>query len=118
MSLNVSSSVASLWLIPGTQPRPVFRKSHFDHLLLPNVCTDLVTCSCLSHVTNLAICDFMAYITKIAVIENKQAVWDYDPSTPDNRIFGRDLDVIAVIRTLAVKVRALPQASHLFSVSH
>ncbi|KAI0054956.1 hypothetical protein BV25DRAFT_1777385, partial [Artomyces pyxidatus] len=35
---------------------------------------------CLSHVINLGICDFMAYITKIAVIENKQAIWDYDPS--------------------------------------
>ncbi|KAI0060292.1 hypothetical protein BV25DRAFT_1807596, partial [Artomyces pyxidatus] len=66
---------------------------------------------CLSHVINLAICDFMAYITKIAVIETKQAIWDYDPSIADNRIFGRDLDVIAVIRTLAVKVSCPPRSS-------
>ena len=46
----------------------------------------------------------MAHITKIAVIETTNAIWEYDPSHPDNRVFGGGLDVIATIRTLAIKV--------------
>jgi hypothetical protein len=60
---------------------------------------------CLSHVNNLGICDFMSFITKTAVIETKQAIWDYDPEDPSNRILGRDLDAVAIVRTLAVKVK-------------
>jgi hypothetical protein len=59
---------------------------------------------CLGHVNNLGIFDFMSFITKTAIIETKQAIWDYDPDDPNNRILGGDLDVIAIIRTLAVKV--------------
>ena len=59
---------------------------------------------CLAHVVNLAIVDFMSHITKIAAIENATAIWEYDPSLEGNRVLGGSLDVIAAIRTLAIKV--------------
>jgi hypothetical protein len=46
----------------------------------------------------------MSHITKLAVIETTNAIWEYDPSDPDNRVLGGGLDVIATIRTLAIKV--------------
>jgi hypothetical protein len=46
----------------------------------------------------------MKNITKIAVVENATAIWKYDPSRDDNRVLGGSLDVIAAIRTLAIKV--------------
>ena len=47
----------------------------------------------------------MKHITKIAVVENATAIWEYDPSLEGNRVLGGSLDVIAAIRTLAIKVR-------------
>lgn len=47
----------------------------------------------------------MKNITKIAVVENATAIWEYDPSLEGNRVLGGSLDVIAAIRTLAIKVR-------------
>jgi hypothetical protein len=46
----------------------------------------------------------MAHITKIATVETTRAIWEYDPSLPDNRVLGGSLDVIAAIRTVAIKV--------------
>ncbi len=46
----------------------------------------------------------MGCITKIAAVENANAIWEYDPSLPDNHILEGSLDVIAAIRTIAVKV--------------
>jgi hypothetical protein len=59
---------------------------------------------CLAHVINLANIDVMGHITKIAAVETKTAIWEYDPADPSNRISNGGLDVIATIRTLAVKV--------------
>jgi hypothetical protein len=53
---------------------------------------------------NLGNVDVMKRITKIAVVENATAIWEYDPSLPGNRVLGGSLDVIAAIRTLAIKV--------------
>jgi hypothetical protein len=47
----------------------------------------------------------MKHITKIATVENATAIWEYDPSLQGNRVLGGSLDVIAAIRTLAIKVR-------------
>ena len=47
----------------------------------------------------------MSHITKLAVIETTSAIWEYDPSDPDNRVLGGGLDVIVTIRTLAIKGR-------------
>jgi len=46
----------------------------------------------------------MSHITKIAAVENATAIWEYDPTRTDNRVLGGSLDVIAAIRTLAIKV--------------
>jgi hypothetical protein len=46
----------------------------------------------------------MGHITKIAAVENANAIWEYDPSLPSNRILEGSLDVIAAVRTIAVKV--------------
>jgi hypothetical protein len=49
----------------------------------------------------------MSNITKIAAVENATAIWEYDPTRADNRVLGGSLDVIAAIRTLAIKVTIL-----------
>jgi hypothetical protein len=46
----------------------------------------------------------MTHITKIAAVETSTAIWEYDPSLPDNRVLHGSLDVIAAIRTIAIKV--------------
>ena len=71
--------------------------------------------SCLGHVINLGNVDVMGHITKIAAVENATAIWEYDPTRADNRVLGGSLDVIAAIRTLAIKVRVCmnPEYSHL-----
>jgi hypothetical protein len=55
-------------------------------------------------VVNLANVAVMGHITKIAVIENTNAIWEYDPELPNNRVLGGSLDVVAALRTLVVKV--------------
>jgi hypothetical protein len=60
--------------------------------------------SCLGHVINLANIDVMGHITKIAAVENAAAIWEYDPTHEDNHALGGSLDIIAAIRTLAIKV--------------
>jgi hypothetical protein len=59
---------------------------------------------CLGHVVNLANIDIMSHITKIAIVETSTAIWEYDPELPSNRVLGGSLDVIATVRTLAIKV--------------
>ena len=63
--------------------------------------------SCLGHVINISNVDVMGHITKIAAVENSTAIWEYDPTQRNNRVLGGSLDVIAAIRTLVIKVRAL-----------
>jgi hypothetical protein len=55
-------------------------------------------------VVNLANVAVMGHITKIAVIENTNAIWEYDPELPGNRVLGGSLDVVAALRTLIIKV--------------
>lgn len=63
--------------------------------------------SCLEHVVNLANIDVMGHITKIAAVENATAIWEYDPDLDGNRVLGGSLDVIAAVRTIAIKVSFL-----------
>ena len=51
----------------------------------------------------LGVEDFMTAVTQTALIESKQAIWEYDPQA-DTSAVGGGIDVIAIIRTLAVKV--------------
>ncbi|KAI1784906.1 hypothetical protein LXA43DRAFT_900834, partial [Ganoderma leucocontextum] len=59
---------------------------------------------CFGHIIQLGIEDFMGEITSKAAIAMKQAIWDYNPKEEDNLING-GVDIIAVVQTLAVKVR-------------
>jgi hypothetical protein len=47
---------------------------------------------------------FMGHVTKIAAVQNATAIWEYDPTLPDNRVLNGALDVISAVRTLAIKV--------------
>ena len=64
----------------------------------------IIVCRCLAHVVQLAIVDIMSHITKIATVETTTAIWEYDPDLSNNRILTGSLDVIAAIRTVAIKV--------------
>ena len=47
----------------------------------------------------------MSHVTKIAAVENTSAIWEYDPTLPDNTVLTGSLDVIVAAQTLAIKVR-------------
>ena len=53
---------------------------------------------------NLTNVDIMGHITKIAAIENQTAIWECNPDLPNNRVLGGSLNVIAAVRTVAIKV--------------
>ena len=59
---------------------------------------------CFAHVVNLANVAVMSNITKIAAVENAAAIWEYDPALTGNHVLGGSLDVIACVRTIAIKV--------------
>ena len=69
---------------------------------------------CLGHVVNLGMIDVMGHITKIAAVEITTAIWEYNPDLPGNRFLGGLLDVIAAIRTLAVKIQCSGQRIEYF----
>ena len=52
----------------------------------------------------------MDRITKIAAVETTTAIWEYDPSLPTNRVLNGSLDVVAAVRTLAIKVLSQPSS--------
>ena len=49
----------------------------------------------------------MSGIMKITTIETAQAIWEYDPTLPNNHVLGGSLDAIMAIWTLAVKVSVI-----------
>lgn len=70
----------------------------------PRACADFCLNRCIGHVVQLAIEDFMKAVTQVGLVESKQAMWEYDPKASENRVLCGGLDVIAAIRTLAIKV--------------
>jgi hypothetical protein len=64
---------------------------------------------CLAHVINLAITDVMSHVTKVTNVETPASIWEFDPDIPTNRVLGGSLDVVSVIRTLAIKIQASGQ---------
>jgi len=50
----------------------------------------------------------MDRIMKIAAVEMTTAIWEYDPSLPNNRVLNGSLDVVAAVRMLAIKVPGQP----------
>lgn len=69
---------------------------------------------CLAHILNLGIVAVMDKVTSIAAVETTQGIWEYDPNDESNRVLGGNLDVIAAIRTLAVKIQASGQRIQYF----
>ncbi len=67
------------------------------------------TSSCLAHVVNLAISDFMSTVMKTSIIETCNVIWDYNPEDPSASISMGSRDLIAMIRTLAIKIQASGQ---------
>lgn len=59
---------------------------------------------CLAHVINLSVVAVMSVITRIANVETATAIWEFDPDDPNNRVLGNSLDVVAAVRTIAIKV--------------
>ena len=49
----------------------------------------------------------MSELTRVALVQSREAMWNYDPRLPENEVSAGGLDVIAMIRTLAIKVRQL-----------
>jgi hypothetical protein len=49
----------------------------------------------------------MGRITQIAAVENATAIWEYNPSLPNNCVLGGSLDIIAAIHMITVKVSSL-----------
>ena len=64
---------------------------------------------CLAHVLNLAIIDVMSVITRIATVKTTSAIWEYDPSLANNRVMDNSVNVIAAVRTLAIKIQSSGQ---------
>lgn len=66
---------------------------------------------------NIANVAIMGHITRIAAVENATAIWEYDPALPGNRVLGGSLDVVASIRTTAIKVSDLFFTVYLYNNS-
>ena len=60
--------------------------------------------SCLGHVVNLGNVVFIGTIMKITAVENTNTIWEFDLNLSDSRVLNGDIDVIAAVQTLAIKV--------------
>jgi len=85
----------------GTVRRIISCKS-FDSAVL--IYVSFIHRYLLAHVVNLGNVNVMACITRIAAVETTITIWEYDPSLLDNCMLNGLLNVIAAIRTLAIKV--------------
>lgn len=70
---------------------------------------------CLAHSTGLGTNDFIETVTQTALLESQEAIWNYDPEDPSNER-GGELDAIAIIRTLALKIQVSLQRVNLFEL--
>lgn len=69
---------------------------------------------CLAHILNLRIVAVIDKVTSIAAVETTQGIWEYNPNDESNRVLGGNLDVIAAICTLTVKIQASGQQIQYF----
>ena len=61
------------------------------------------------HVVNLSLTDFMSIITRLATIETMMAIWEYDPTLPQNRLLEGSIDVVAALWMLVIKIQSSGQ---------
>ncbi|KAG6913396.1 hypothetical protein DXG01_007109 [Tephrocybe rancida] len=64
---------------------------------------------CLGHIVNLGTVDVMSHITKIGNVETVTAIWEFNPSLPNNCVLGGSLNVVSTIHTLTIKTQASSQ---------
>jgi len=64
---------------------------------------------CLAHVVNLGLTAFMSVITRLATLETMMAIWEYDPTLPQNRLLEDSIDIVAALRTLVIKIQSSGQ---------
>ena len=63
----------------------------------------------MAHVVNLSLTDFMSIITRLATIETTTAIWEYDPTLPQNHLLEGSIDVVTTLRTLVIKIQSSGQ---------
>ena len=51
----------------------------------------------------------MSVVTKLAHVKTTTTIWEFDPTLSQNRVLDNTIDVVAVIRTLAIKIQASGQ---------
>jgi hypothetical protein len=61
---------------------------------------------CLTHVINLAIIAIMLTITKTTAADTSSAIWEFDPTLPNNHMLDGSLNAVTAVHTLAVKIQA------------
>ena len=49
----------------------------------------------------------MSGFTQLSNVENATSIWEFDPSLAHNRVLTNELDVVAAVRTVAIKVLVL-----------
>ncbi|KAF9235989.1 hypothetical protein BU15DRAFT_50670, partial [Melanogaster broomeanus] len=52
---------------------------------------------CLTHVLNLGIIEIMSFITKMGSLETATAIWEFDPTLPNNRMLNGSLNAVSAI---------------------
>ena len=72
-------------------------------------CTERNRLLCLAHVVNLGLTDFMSIITRLATIETTMAIWEYNPTLPQNRLLEGSIDVVTTLQTLVIKIQSSGQ---------
>lgn len=66
--------------------------------------TILTLLSCLGHILELAIEAIVTTVTKKSAVETTTAIWEFDPAAPGSLLDGNKADLLAMLRTLSVKV--------------
>ena len=72
-------------------------------------CTKQNHLPCLAHVVNLGLTAFMSVITRLATLKTTMAIWEYDPTLPQNCLLEGSIDVIATLRMLVIKIQSSRQ---------
>jgi Ni,Fe-hydrogenase III small subunit len=61
---------------------------------------------CLEHAVHLSVVLVMDHVTKRTIAESSMAIWEYNPSLKEKNVAGGRPDVLSVLHTVNVKVRA------------
>ena len=51
----------------------------------------------------------MSIITRLATIKTTMAIWEYDPTLPQNHLLEGSIDVVAMLQMLVIKIQSSGQ---------